>query len=77
MTKYFVDDKGAYLGGFVGAEPPPGAIEVPGAARSAGCAWPASCAIRRSLILTLNSNRSWYIDRRRRAPECGLDGTDR
>lgn len=29
MTKYFVDGDGVYLGGFDGAEPPEGAIEVP------------------------------------------------
>ncbi|WP_085908270.1 hypothetical protein [Kiloniella majae] len=29
-TKYFVDLEGKYLGGFVGAEPPEGAIEVVG-----------------------------------------------
>lgn len=29
QTKYYVDDSGAYLGGFAGAEPPEGAIEVP------------------------------------------------
>jgi hypothetical protein len=28
MTKYFVDDQGNYLGGFDGAAPPSGAIEV-------------------------------------------------
>ena len=28
MTKYFVDKQGAYLGGFDGAEPPDGAIEI-------------------------------------------------
>jgi hypothetical protein len=29
MTQYFVDQQGRYLGGFDGAEPPEGAIEVP------------------------------------------------
>lgn len=29
MTRYFVDEQGNYLGGFDGAEPPEGAIEVP------------------------------------------------
>ncbi len=29
MTQYFVDTNGNYLGGFDGAEPPQGAIEVP------------------------------------------------
>lgn len=28
-TKYYVDPDGTYLGAYVGAEPPPGAIEVP------------------------------------------------
>lgn len=28
-TKYFVNDKGDYLGGFDGAQPPIGSIEVP------------------------------------------------
>jgi hypothetical protein len=30
ITKYYVDPDGAYLGAYVGAEPPEGAIEVPG-----------------------------------------------
>ena len=30
MTRYFVDGAGAYLGGFDGAKPPAGAVEVPG-----------------------------------------------
>lgn len=30
MTKFFVDAQGNFLGGFDGALPPPGAIEVPG-----------------------------------------------
>lgn len=29
MTRFFVDADGNYLGGFDGAEPPAGAIEVP------------------------------------------------
>lgn len=29
MTKFYVNDQGVYLGGFEGAEPPIGAIEVP------------------------------------------------
>lgn len=29
MTKYFIDAQGNYIGGFCGAEPPEGAIEVP------------------------------------------------
>ncbi len=28
MTKYYVDDSGAYIGGFDGAEPPIGSTEV-------------------------------------------------
>lgn len=31
MTKYYVDVTGRYLGGFDGAEPPSGAVEVPNA----------------------------------------------
>lgn len=30
-TKYFVDSSGIYIGGFCGAEPPEGSIEVPNA----------------------------------------------
>lgn len=29
MTKYFVDEAGNYIGGFDGANPPAGAIEIP------------------------------------------------
>jgi hypothetical protein len=29
MTKYFIDTQGKYIGGFDGAEPPAGSIEVP------------------------------------------------
>jgi len=29
MTKYFIDERGNYLGGFDGAEPPVGAVEIP------------------------------------------------
>lgn len=29
MTKFYVDNQGRYIGGFDGAEPPDGAIEVP------------------------------------------------
>ncbi|QPC93827.1 hypothetical protein [Mesorhizobium sp. INR15] len=39
MTKYFVDSKGAYLGGFDGAEPPDGATEVPNAPEDARQVW--------------------------------------
>ena len=30
MTKYFIDAQGNYIGGFCGAEPPEGSIEVSG-----------------------------------------------
>jgi len=39
MTKYFVDANGAYIGGFDGAEPPEGAIEVPIAPDDARQKW--------------------------------------
>lgn len=39
MTKYFVNDKGAYLGGFDGAEPPAGSIEVPNPPEFAMMTW--------------------------------------
>lgn len=39
MTKYFVDETGSYIGGFDGAEPPEGAIEVPGAPEDARQTW--------------------------------------
>ena len=44
MTKFFVDVDGNYLGGFDGAEPPIGAVEVPNAPEHAsqkrvGNAW--------------------------------------
>lgn len=39
MTNYFVDASGLYLGGFDGAEPPPGAIEVPSAPQDARQTW--------------------------------------
>ncbi|MER8641006.1 hypothetical protein [Mesorhizobium sp. M1252] len=42
MTKYFVDDTGAYLGGFDGAEPPEGALEVPSAPADARQIWDGS-----------------------------------
>lgn len=29
MTRYFVDPIGNYIGGFDGAEPPAGAVEIP------------------------------------------------
>lgn len=29
MTKFYVDERGFYLGGFDGVEPPEGAMEVP------------------------------------------------
>lgn len=28
MTRYFVDANGNYIGGFVGAEPPAGSVEI-------------------------------------------------
>jgi hypothetical protein len=39
MTKYYVDDEGNYIGGFDGAEPPAGAIEVPEAPADARQKW--------------------------------------
>lgn len=39
MTNYFVDANGNYLGGFDGAEPPEGAIEVPAAPDDARQLW--------------------------------------
>jgi hypothetical protein len=39
MTKYFVDENGNYLGGFYGAEPPIGFVEVPTAPQSAFDKW--------------------------------------
>lgn len=39
MTKYFVDKQGVYIGGFDGAEPPAGAIEVPFAPAFASDIW--------------------------------------
>lgn len=39
MTRYFVDEVGSYLGGFDGAEPPEGAIEVPTAPFDARLTW--------------------------------------
>lgn len=39
MTKYYVDEDGAYLGGYDGAEPPEGAIEVPAAPAHAADIW--------------------------------------
>lgn len=38
-TQYFVDETGAYLGGFDGATPPAGAIEVPTAPADARDMW--------------------------------------
>lgn len=38
-AKYFVDASGKYLGGFVGAAPPAGAIEVPTAPVDARQVW--------------------------------------
>lgn len=39
MTQYFVDEQGRYLGGFDGAEPPAGAIEVPYPPADARMVW--------------------------------------
>jgi hypothetical protein len=39
MTKYYVDTDGTYLGGFDGAEPPDGAIEVTTAPQDARQIW--------------------------------------
>lgn len=39
MTKFFVDEDGQYLGGFDGAEPPEGSIEVPEAPERASQIW--------------------------------------
>lgn len=39
MTKYYVDAEGSYIGGFDGAEPPAGAIEVPDAPGHAAQIW--------------------------------------
>ena len=55
MTKYFVDGNGAYLGGFDGAEPPAGAVEVseaPDDARQVwdGKAWSAAPVMRRMVL---------------------------
>lgn len=42
MTKYFVDEQGRYLGGYDGAEPPEGAIEVPLPPADARMVWDGS-----------------------------------
>lgn len=39
MTKYFVDANGSYVGGFDGAEPPEGSVEVPEAPVDARQIW--------------------------------------
>jgi hypothetical protein len=39
MTKFFVDISGNYIGGFDGAEPPVGAIEVPTPPEHASQKW--------------------------------------
>lgn len=39
QTKYYSDAAGKYLGGFAGAEPPEGAIEVPFPPRFAHAIW--------------------------------------
>lgn len=38
-TKYYVNASGTYIGGFAGAEPPAGAIEVPTAPQDARQVW--------------------------------------
>lgn len=38
-TRYYVDQQGRYLGGFNGAEPPQGSIEVPDAPSDAKQIW--------------------------------------
>lgn len=42
MTRFYVDEGGEYLGGFDGAEPPAGAIEVPSAPGDARQMWSGS-----------------------------------
>lgn len=42
MTKFYVDGQGNYLGGFDGAEPPQGAVEVPAAPTHAAHKWTGS-----------------------------------
>jgi len=39
MTKYYVDAEGVYVGGFDGADPPEGSIEVPDAPPHGTCKW--------------------------------------
>jgi hypothetical protein len=39
MTKFYVDASGGYIGGFDGAQPPAGAIEVPHAPADARDMW--------------------------------------
>lgn len=39
MTRFFVDQAGVYMGGFDGAEPPVGAVEVPSAPDHAADLW--------------------------------------
>lgn len=39
MTRYYVDNTGAYLGGFDGVDPPDGAVEVPTPPDDARCIW--------------------------------------
>lgn len=41
-TRYYVDNTGAYLGGFSGIDPPENAIEVPTAPDDARCIWDGS-----------------------------------
>lgn len=39
MTKFYVDGDGNYIGGFDGADPPSGSIEVPAAPEDARQTW--------------------------------------
>lgn len=39
MTKFYVDDQGRYIGGFDGAEPTEGAIEIQAPPRNASEVW--------------------------------------
>lgn len=58
MTQYFVDGNGAYLGGYDGADPPDGAIEVPEAPADAsqtwdGHAWSDAPAVRQLVLKSI------------------------
>ena len=64
MTKYYVDVDGNYLGGFYGAEPPQGAIEVPLAPDNALKKWIAGKWKESSeqIIARLESSIDRYLD---------------